>query len=106
MMKVSLKATGRALGLLLLFALCAVGLQARQAAGSLRGQLADEFGGVIVGATVTATDATGKAKSVTSDAEGNFSLAGLAPGKYIVRAVAPGLALYENAEVEVGARRI
>ncbi len=106
MMKVSLKATGRALGFLLLFALCAVGVQARQATGTLRGQLADEFGGVIVGATVTATDATGKSKSVASDAEGNFSLAGLAPGKYIVRAVAPGFALYENAEVEVGAGRV
>src|SRR3954469_18977747 len=106
MMKVSLNKIGRAFGLLLIFALCAGVASARQAAGSLRGQLADEFGGVIVGATVTATDATGKSKSVASDAEGNFSLAGLAPGKYIVRAVAPGFALYENAEVEVGAGRI
>jgi hypothetical protein len=104
-MKVSLKATGRGACLLLLVALCAAGAWARQATGSLRGQLADEFGGVIVGATVTATDSAGKAKTVASDADGNFSLAGLAPGKYILRAVAPGFALYENAEVEVAAGR-
>src|SRR5205085_10907484 len=105
-MRVSLKATGRVFLLPLLFALCAVGARAQQATGSVRGQLADEFGGVIVGATVTATDAAGKpVKTVASDADGNFSLAGLAPGKYTVRAVAPGFALYENAEVEVAAGR-
>src|ERR1043165_5727401 len=105
MMKVSLKATGRAFALLLIFALCAAGAWARQATGSLHGQLSDEFGGVIVGATVTVTDAAGKFKSATSDAEGNFSLAGLAPGKYTVRAVAPGFALYESPDVEVAAGR-
>lgn len=105
-MKFPLKVTGRAFGLLLLFALCAGFASARQATtGSLRGQLADEFGGVIVGATVTVTDAAGVSKTATSDADGNFSLAGLAPGKYVVRAIAPGFALYENAEVEVAAGR-
>ncbi|HEV7891228.1 MAG TPA: carboxypeptidase regulatory-like domain-containing protein [Pyrinomonadaceae bacterium] len=104
-MKVSLKNIGRGVSLLLLFALCAVGVSARQASGSVRGQLADEFGGVIVGATVTATDAAGASKTATSDADGNFSLAGLAPGKYIVRAIAPGFALYENGEVDVAAGR-
>jgi uncharacterized membrane protein YgcG len=105
-MKVSLKATGRAVGLLLLFAACAVGALAQQAAGSLRGQLTDEFGGVIVGAAVTATDASGKAKTVASDNDGNFSVSGLAPGKYVVRAVAPGFSLYENADVEVASARV
>jgi hypothetical protein len=102
MMKVSLNKIGRAFGLLLLFALCAGVTSARQATGSLRGQLADEFGGVIVGGSVTVTDAAGKAKTVASDNDGNFTLAGLAPGKYTVRAIAAGFALYENAEVEVG----
>src|SRR3954462_13659873 len=104
-MKVSLKFIGRGVSLLLLFALCAVGASARQATGAVRGQLADEFGGVTVGATVTVTDSTGKSKTVTSDADGNFSVVGLAPGKYNVRAVAAGFALYENAEVDVIAGR-
>src|SRR3712207_1523368 len=104
-MKFPLKVTVRAFALTLLFAVCAGLASARQATVSLRGQLADEFGGVIVGATVTATDAAGASKTATSDAEGNFSLAGLAPGKYTVRAVAPGFSLYENGEVDVVAGR-
>jgi uncharacterized membrane protein YgcG len=93
---------GRSLGLLLLVAVCAGAALAQQsAAGILHGQISDEFGGVIVGATVTATDAAGKAKTVVTDNDGNFTLAGLAPGHYTVRAFATGFALYENAEVNV-----
>ncbi|HVF50169.1 MAG TPA: carboxypeptidase regulatory-like domain-containing protein, partial [Pyrinomonadaceae bacterium] len=72
---------------------------------TLRGQVTDEFGGVVVGAVVTVADATGVEKTVTTDAEGNFALAGLAPGKYLVRAQAGGFAPYENAEVEIAAGR-
>ena len=104
-MKASFKAVGRGLGLLLVFALCAGAALAQQTGASLRGQVSDEFGGVIVGATVTVTDSTGKSKTATSDADGNFSLAGLAPGKYSVRAIAPGFALYENGEIDVVAGR-
>jgi hypothetical protein len=101
-MKVTLNKFGRGLGLLLLFAVCALGVAAQQAStGTLRGQLTDEFGGVIVGATVTATDAGGKVKTVTSDNDGSFIVAGLVPGRYTVRAFAPGFALYENAEVDI-----
>src|SRR5205085_7800295 len=64
----------------------------------------DEFAGVIVGTTVTATDAKGKTKSATTNGEGAFNLAGLAPGKYTVRASAPGFGAFENTEVDVTAR--
>ena len=40
-------------------------------------------------------------KPTTTDNEGNFIVAGLAPGKYIVRAIAAGFAFYENAEVDL-----
>ena len=100
-MKVILQALGRGLGLLLVVAVCAAGASARQATGSLRGQLSDEFGGVIVGGTVTLTDAAGKEKTVVSDSDGSFQIAGLAPGRYTLRAFATGFALHENAEVEV-----
>jgi hypothetical protein len=102
-MKASLKALGRGLGLLLAVVVCAGGAQAQQAAGTLRGQVSDEFGGVIVGATVTLTDAAGKAKSVVTGSDGSYSVAGLAPGRYQIRVFATGFALYESAEVDVRA---
>jgi len=104
-MKVSFKSLGRGLGLLLAIAMCGAGAWAQQATGSLRGQISDEFGGVIVGATVTLTDAAGKAKTVISESDGSFQIAGLAPGRYQLRVFATGFALHENAEVEVRAGR-
>lgn len=77
----------------------------QQSSGSLRGQVADELGGLIVGATVTAADASGVEKTSTTDDEGRYSFSSLPPGRYTVRVVAPGFALYENAEVEVAAGR-
>ncbi len=75
----------------------------QQSSATLRGQVADELGGLIVGATVTAADASGVEKTATTDDEGRYSFSSLAPGRYTVRVVAPGFALYENAEVEVAA---
>lgn len=75
----------------------------QQSSATLRGQVADELGGLIVGASVTAADASGVEKTATTDDEGRYSFSSLAPGRYTVRVVAPGFALYENAEVEVAA---
>ena len=104
-MKATLKAVGRGLGLLLALALCAGGALAQQAATSLRGQVSDEFGGVIVGATVTLTDAAGKSKSVVTDSDGAFAVAGLQPGRYNVRIFSTGFAPFENPEVELAGGR-
>jgi hypothetical protein len=91
--------------LLLILALCAGVAFGQQGAGSLKGQVSDEFGGVIVGATVVATNSDGVAKTVSSNGEGNFVLNGLAPGKYTIRVTAPGFANYESANVEAIAGR-
>ena len=105
-MKVSPKIIVRSLCLVLVVALASVVASAQQSAtGSLRGQIMDEFGGVIIGATVTAIDPSGKERTATTDNDGNFTIAGLAPGKYTLRAVAPGFALYESADVEVAPGR-
>jgi hypothetical protein len=78
---------------------------AQQAAATLRGQVSDEFGGVIVGATITLTDAAGKAKSTVTDSDGAFSVAGLMPGRYNVRVFSTGFSPFENPEVDVVAGR-
>jgi hypothetical protein len=90
---------------LMLVAPAAALAQQPQGQSALRGQVTDEFGGAIPGATVTAVDSAGKDKSATTDAEGNYAIAGLAPGRYIVRVVAAGFAFYENPAAEVAAGR-
>ena len=57
----------------LILLLCTATASAQQNTGGLKGRVSDEFGGVIVGATVTATDANGKTKSATTNGEGTFS---------------------------------
>src|SRR5215213_7616736 len=86
----------------LLFSLCAV---AQQSLGTLRGNVKDELGGVIIGATVTAADAAGVEKTTETDEQGNYSFAGLPPGRYTVRISQSGFAAYENLGVEVQAGR-
>jgi len=54
---------------------------------SVRGQVSDEFGASIVGATVTVTDANGAAKTATTGPDGTYTINGLAPGKYKVHAL-------------------
>src|SRR5215475_717415 len=73
----------------------------QQGKASLKGQVSDEFGGLIVGATVVVTDAKGVGKTVTTNNEGNYSISGLAPGKYSLQISATGFGTYENAEVEL-----
>ena len=79
-------------------------LLAQQRPGSLRGQVLDELGGAIVGASVTATDSKGIEKTTVTNEGGSYTINGLAPGKYTVRAINAGFALSE-AEVEVPAGR-
>ena len=87
----------------LFFNIC--GAVAQQSLGTLRGNVKDELGGVIIGASVTATDTAGVEKTATTDEQGNYSFAGLPPGRYTVRITQGGFAPYENAAVEVQAGR-
>src|SRR5882762_8524660 len=87
--------------LFLILVFCAGGVLCQQGTGSLKGQVSDEFGGVIVGATVVAVNAAGVEKTVKTNGEGNFVLNGLAPGKYTIKVTAIGFANYENADVEL-----
>jgi uncharacterized membrane protein YgcG len=95
--------TRRFFSLALILSLCAAASFAQRASGTISGQIVDEFGGLLIGATVTVTDSTGVAKTATTNNDGNYVIAGLAPGKYTVRASATGFADYENADVELAA---
>ena len=81
--------------------LCALSVSAQQSTGNLRGQVTDQLGGVIIGATVTVTDAGGTTKTATTDSDGNYAISGIAPGKYTVRATSTNFADYENPDVEI-----
>jgi hypothetical protein len=94
------------------FAACALillgaffGITAQQSSGTLRGQVADEFGGLIVGATLTVSDQSGVQKTATTGPDGQYVFSSLPPGSYSLTATAPGFSTYENAAVEVTAGR-
>lgn len=72
-----------------------------QTNGTLTGSVTDSFGAVVVGATVTVIAKDGRQRQVQSNASGDFSISGLAPGRYTVKAIATNFALYENTEVDV-----
>ncbi|HEY0324021.1 MAG TPA: carboxypeptidase regulatory-like domain-containing protein [Pyrinomonadaceae bacterium] len=74
-----------------------------QAQGStgIRGQVTDELGGTIGGATVTLVDQSGAQKTATTNDEGVYVFNAIAPGKYTVRIVHAGFAPFENSEVTV-----
>ncbi len=71
--------------------------------GSLTGQVVDSLGAIVVGASVSVVSSTNAEKVATTNSNGQFTVNGLAPGKYTVRASAAKFALYENTEVEIGA---
>lgn len=72
-----------------------------QGKGILNGQVTDELGAALVGATVTAIDSTGKETTAVTNSQGEFSIKNLIPGTYIVRIGKENFALYENTEVVV-----
>jgi len=62
-----------------------------QTTATLTGHVEDAAGGRLPGASVSVTNAaTGLARSMTTDAEGHFTMAGLPAGEYTVRAELSG----------------
>src|SRR5215213_9652768 len=86
-----------------LLSLCFQVGMAQQRTGSLRGQVSDELGALVVGATVTLTAADGAQKTAVTSAEGTYTFNSLAPGQYTIRVASPGFTPYEKTEVTVAA---
>ena len=77
--------------LAILFLFASPALPQSATTGGLTGTVTDPSGGVIAGATVTATSlATGQERSVTTDAGGSYKFSLLDPGNYAVKFSANG----------------
>ena len=72
-----------------------------QFAGAIRGSIADPDGAVIPGATVTLTPAKGKAYTIQSGSDGNFTLRGVPAGTYSFTVTMPGFATFVRQGVRV-----
>jgi hypothetical protein len=68
--------------------------------GSIGGTVFDATGAVISGAKVTVIGPTGT-RDVTTDADGNFTVLNLVPGRYIVKAEMSGFKAAEVKDIEV-----
>jgi Carboxypeptidase regulatory-like domain len=97
--------TTLALALLLCAGVAAFAQQAPAAAqvGALRGTVTDEFGGLVVGATITLIDTKGAQQAAQTGNDGTYNFNALAPGKYTLNAAAAGFAVFENNEVTISA---
>jgi hypothetical protein len=69
------------------------------------GQVTDEQGGAILGATVSIADELGSVNSTTTNEKGNFFFPGVAPGNYTVRIRAESFFDYQNRKITVTAGR-
>ncbi len=100
---------GKCLYILLAFILTPVfasHLFAQTTAGTLRCQVNDPSGGVVTQATVLLTSETGQTQALQGNKDGVYEFKGLAPGKYGVKVIAKGFALYEQQGVEVSAGQV
>jgi hypothetical protein len=69
----------------------------------IHGQVTDERGGGIVGASVTLISLTGVQKTVLTDREGSYGFKALVPGVYTLNVSAHGFGLYENNDLKISA---
>ena len=78
-------------------------IAAQQQTGSLRGQVTDELGALVVGATVTLTASDGSQKTAVTNAEGVYTINSLVPGPYTLSVAAPGFSPYVKTELTIAA---
>ena len=68
---------------------------------TLHGQVTDETGAVVPGATLTLSGPMGVSKMTTSGNDGSYTFVGLAPGSYDVRAAAADLTQAQPIRIEL-----
>jgi len=80
----------------------ALGAQA-PTGGVLRGQVTDPSGAAVVGATVLLTTPSGAAMDTTTNKDGVYEFKDLVPGKYELKAIAQGFAVFSKSGVLIAA---
>jgi hypothetical protein len=96
-------------GLLLLLAaglVFAQGTAPAAGTGILRGTVSDPSGALLGGATVLLTTPSGGSMDTTTNNDGVYEFKDLAPGKYEVKAVATGFALFDQPGVAIAAGQL
>ena len=91
--------TGRARQLIVMTRIGAISGQ--QVAGSLRGQVTDQMGAAITGATLLLIRKDGAERSSVTNSRGGYLLDGLASGSYTLRLAVAGFAPYENDRINI-----
>jgi hypothetical protein len=100
-MKAVLRFMQQKLSVVILFVfLCITSVNA-QMTGDLHGKVTDEFGAVIVGATVTITGPDNIQKTSSTNQEGIYTFRGLSSGRYSLQVSSPGFAAYEATDVNI-----
>jgi hypothetical protein len=86
----------------LLLALLAVGLDAQEVRATFGGRITDSSGAVVPDAVITVTSGdTGVKRETRSNAQGNWIVEFLLPGRYRVSATAPGFKTTERNDIEL-----
>jgi Cna protein B-type domain. len=78
---------------------------AAQQTGTVQGQVTDDTGAVIPGATVSLVNAQNKEKRINSDENGAFSFAGVPAGQYTIRVTTTGFAGFQKTGIDVSPGR-
>jgi hypothetical protein len=89
-----------------LSAVLARGLLGQVPSGTLHCQVTDPSGAAVTNATVLVASAAGQTSAAQGSKDGGYEIKGLAPGKYTVKAVAQGFALYEQQGVTITAGHV
>jgi len=82
------------------------GLHAQTLFGILSGQITDPSGAVVTDAAVLLTMPSGESLDTTTNKEGWYEFKALAPGKYTVKIVAPGFAVFTKEYLEIAAGQV
>jgi len=89
--------------LVLLSASLAVAQSTQNSGGVLRGQVTDPSGAAVVGASVLLTTPSGASMDTTTNKDGVYEFKDLPAGKYQLKAVAQGFAMFTKTDVVVTA---